>query len=147
MRANDLLLAVSVLKNVRQWKAIGREEGCMVGLDVLKKFGLNLRRRKMAGRVGAMTNRRDPAQDFVVSIEKIERRSVEAEQLRQLAQSTVERIAEIQRFAEGVGDGIEDQQFSIAAANFVLGALPFADVKKKALVGSDIPRDVSDGIR
>ena len=39
MRTGDLLLTLHVLKDLRQRKTVGREEGCMHSLDVLKKFG------------------------------------------------------------------------------------------------------------
>ena len=43
----------------------------------------------------------------------------------------MERIAEIERFGQGVGDGIEYQQLAVAAADFVLGALSFGNVEKE----------------
>ena len=70
--SDDLFLALNVLEHLRKWQSVGRKKRGMHGFDVLKKFGLHFSWREVAREFGTVSHRRDPAQNFVGRIEKIE---------------------------------------------------------------------------
>src|SRR5258707_1598881 len=118
----------------------------MYRLDVLQKFGLYFAGLKLPSIFGAMSNRNKPAQYFVIGIEEVTRSYVQLEQLRELQQSAMQRSAQIHRFGQSSGDGIEHQQFSVASSNFQFGAFAFGDVQQESLICGDIPGEVADSV-
>src|SRR6267142_388114 len=61
-----------------------------------------------------VAHRRDSPQLRALLIKKVQRRGVQFEELRHLAQGTMQRIAEVERFRQGLGDRIQHQKFALA---------------------------------
>src|SRR2546422_1060353 len=80
-----------------------------------------------------VAHRRDSPQLRALLIKKVERRNVQFEELRHLAQGTMQRIAEVERFRQRLGDRIQHQEFAVAPPYFMLGLLPLGDVENKSL--------------
>ena len=94
-----------------------------------------------------VAHRRDSPQLRALLIKKVERRNVQFEELRHLAQGTMQRIAEVERFRQRLGDRIQHQEFAVAPPYFMLRLLPLGDVENKSLIRGDIPRRIPHGDR
>src|SRR5215475_1884607 len=106
-------------------------------LDVMQQFMRDFRRRKAAGILRAMSNRRNPANYIATFFKKVERRSVQSEEFQNLAQRAMQRVGEVQGFGKSLGDRVQNQQFAVAPPDFLLRSLAFGDVKQEALISRD----------
>ena len=92
-----------------------------------------------------MTRRGHAPQFCAAFIEEVKRSGVQAEKFRHLPQRAVQRIAEVQRLRQGLGNRVQHHEFAVTSADFKLRLFTLRNVLKETLVGSGIPRGVTDG--
>src|SRR5712664_371651 len=56
----------------------------------------------------------------------------------------MQRIAQVQRFGQRLGDRIQHQEFPVAAPDFVFRLLPLGNVEQKTLIGGHVARGIPD---
>src|SRR6266705_2129002 len=145
--SHNLFFQLCLAENRRQRETLGRKNSRMHGLDVLQQFGLHGNRRTVPGVIRAMTHSGDAAQMRAILVEKIDRGGIQAEKLGHLAQRAVQRIAEVQRFAQCLADGVQHHEFAVAAADFGLGLLSLGDVQDETLISGHVSCGIPYGHR
>ena len=138
MSGHDPLRALELAKDGGKRQTLYGEERGVNGFDVMKKFGLDAGWRKASGELGTMAEGRDPSQHFVRRIEQVERRRLQGKQFADLPEGFVERIAQVERLIERGRNGVEYQQFAIAAADLLFGALALGDIEHESLIGNNV---------
>src|SRR5262249_42153028 len=106
--------------------------------DMLHQLGLHRDGWKVAREFRPVTDRSNTPQRGAILIKEKERSSIQAKQLRHLAQGTMQGIAEVERLRQRLSGRIEYHEFRVAATNFVLRLFPLGDVQQKSLIRGDV---------
>ena len=90
-----------------------------------------------ASEVGVIAEACGAAQRAGFFVEEIDRADIGGKELGDLQDGAAEDSVEAFGAAEQLGDGIQSEQFAVAAADFHFRLLAFGDVEEKALIGGD----------
>src|SRR2546428_5856885 len=78
-------------------------------------------------------------------IEEIERGGVQTEEFGHLPEGAVQRVAQVQRFRQRLGDRVQHHEFPIAAPDYLLRLFTFGDVQEETLIGGHVSRGIPYG--
>src|ERR1700674_119053 len=104
----------------------------------MKQFWLYFYSWKMTCIFRPLSHPSHAAQYLPFRFEEIHRGHIQPEQFDQLPQGSMQRIRQIQRLAECLGNRIQHHQFAIAPADFLLRPFPLCDIQQKSLVSGDV---------
>src|SRR5215467_7443177 len=107
VRSDNLFGALHFPEDRGERQALDRQEGGVHGFDVLQQLRLHPGRGEAACELRAMAKRGDAPQHFVGGVKEVKRGSLQPEQFADLPQRFVQRIAQVQRFVQRGGNGIQ----------------------------------------
>src|ERR1700687_2607388 len=91
-----------------------------------------------------MADRSDAPQLRPLLTEQIERGDVQVEELGHLTQRAMQRIAQVHRFRQRLGDGIQYQELPVAAPDFEFRLLALGNVEQETLVRYHVAGGIAD---